>query len=1140
LQLAEEGRKYYEEQRAAGVREEDLLLPKQQLRMMMAFDNPKVIIDPRGYDEKKLAPQMLDAINAGHDGIIFKRLSDGGAMDDIYIQLKGNQDKILTIDSAFDPHHIPRKDENGNTLKTGRDLKLSLQPNELNAQGELKGIQLDLTKAYDVFRQEYEQSTGQAWTQEKFMQRAKGWQFFGDENGFVAVRPQRSGFVKLVGMAGDNKSKLRAIQQIKELQLPVWGMVSEDIKNIAVRRGMREPNFFERTALKYALNSAALGDAQILGYNSDGGVRLKYPDIGEVTKYMIGSPEYYQKLRSQFGEQVKNKIGFQPDEPTQGGRTYDPKSKEFRTRFIGKWAEENPDRLKGYNIEFIDRGGSGGYRNPNAQNVRIRMQDNSKKGSTIDVGHITAQIDHRGKTGEGIATISSNIAPEYRGNKLSYALYSEMAERLRSMGVKYVDGQIVNPEGIPIRVREKIIGNTLMLGADGSYAKARPISQEQGKKIIQRRQARGGEFDGIDVVNELDFNARYQPTDYQGGDDYYKPKKNIFESKDDRGLLVRRISVGNDELTGNPEARGSKTNPDYVGWEDIGHYPQTEDTREGNRWEAQNSGLWYWKNDKGIKTKNPMWESDNPSFTHAEWFDKSFQYEDDKPTIYGRYEKPKYDKKGNLTEKGRISISSNYRGEVKNMADANFYKETVANTLGVPVDHIDAYLFGASDKVKSQMGYGLKDQLAIKFQPTEGINAPVNKENRSFILKTIKKNANSLRAFEEGQKHPLERSQNYITVDNINPELLRGEAVVMHSPDNAGVEPVQIGRFTVNPRGGVRYPSENPTQGWAGVKAGLGKQINDNGNRNADKGYGWASAVGLIKGENSKMKGTHIGLEVFLRNLQNLTDNKVLTESQTIKILKNGLGDIGDTNLSLDTIVDGILAKSAKHEGKYTIDGRRVAIEKMTEAGKSASLWSYLKTGQRNIEPYIKGFSSEGITTGNDFKKALLEPMYEAVSDPLTRHAKVGEVYGYLVFRSEVEEPKSNIHPSYKYSVQPVKGGSPVQLDILSTPMDAKTAFKNRITAGEVSPLPATEEGFKVSTGQKHIPTMRGTFQPAEYTQFKTEQSATGRIMRNAKGYVITMANNKFRVYNPTKVLLGVYGSEEESMKRIYREIPKR
>jgi len=226
--------------------------------------------------------------------------------------------------------------------------------------------------------------------------------------------------------------------------------------------------------------------------------------------YLFGAKDEVKAQRG-YGAKDNLPIKFKPTEAGEGGRVYDPKSKEFRTKFIGKWAEENPDRLKGYNIEFIDRGGIGGYRNPDAQNVRIRLQDNSKKGKTIDVGHITAQINHRGRTGEGTATISTRIDEAYRGNKLSYALYSEMAERLRSMGIKYVDGQIVNPEGIPIKVREKIIGETLMIGADGSYAKARPISQAQGAKIIQRRQAAGGEYDGIDVVNKLDKNSRYKP-----------------------------------------------------------------------------------------------------------------------------------------------------------------------------------------------------------------------------------------------------------------------------------------------------------------------------------------------------------------------------------------------------------------------------------------------------------------------------------------------------------------------------------------------------------------------------------------------------------------------------------------------------
>ena len=682
-----------------------------------------------------------------------------------------------------------------------------------------------------------------------------------------------------------------------------------------------------------------------------------------------------EEVKNAFGLSKKDElpVKFQPAEgEMEGGRTYDFNSPKFKSSFIGKYAEENPERLQNKNLEFVKRR-DGSY--------RITMTDNS--GATKKIGHITADLDMSVK-GEGIAVISSNIDKKFRGNKLANVLYSEMAERLRAMGVKYVDGTIVNPEGIPVQVRNSVIGQTYYKGSN------KPALREDAAKKIQAIQSIYPSK-GIEVYNELDFNARYQPAEgtdwsteqaikarenqpmklwsypdtanfkkwterlkfisneedanksvsydkgfvttvykgvnkrtfdrfsersvvdpnerslktdpnffiadktaadvyagkdldvenlnedakkaaskgqsdmyyikskkpanllsahqlqqknyklfeavnefwkknikedghdvldprssidrflleiamgdwlsprgdtnrrlkeswrmdnwidfhehllskgydsivifdnsvskkaptiivpqetasvkassnygnfsktdtrinfqpaegsrYEGGDDYWKPKKNIFESRDEQGLLVRRISVGNEEITGNPDAVGSKTNPDYVGWEDIGHYPQAGETMADNIWEAKNSGLWYWKDDKGIKTKNPMAEMDRPDFTHSEWFDKAFKYEDDKPTIYGRYEKPKYDKKGKLIEKGRISISSNYRGEIKDMADANFYKETVASSLGVSADHIDAYLFGASDKVKASMGYGLKDQLAIKFQPAEG------------------------------------------------------------------------------------------------------------------------------------------------------------------------------------------------------------------------------------------------------------------------------------------------------------------------------------------------------------------------------------------------------------------------------------
>jgi hypothetical protein len=985
-----------------------------QTRSLFRMDNPLVVEGRKEYKEYFLKDKIRPALAAGHDGIVFREMRDGGNFDNIYIIFKdGLKDNQLGLDTSFDDVAVPRgNDENGEKVRYGKDLGLAFQPDDIDAPKQLQGIKMDMTKAYDVFRQEYEESTGQSWTQDKFMQRAKNWQFFGDENGFVAVRPQRSGFIKLVGMAGDNKSKLRGIQQLQEQKLPVWGMVSKDIKDIAVKRGMREPNMIERPLLKMAISNASLGDAEILGYTSDNGIRIRYPDVGEVTKYMIGSPEYYQKLRSQFGEQIKNKIGFQPDE---GGRVYDQNSREFKTGFIGKWAEKTPERLKDYDLEFIDRGTKYG-----THNVRIRLQDNSVKGETADVGHITADIDPKTK----VASLSSNIGVKYRGNKLSYALYSEMAERLRSMGVEKVDGTIINPDGVPIKVREKIIGNTRVLNSDGSSGV--PVDYKQGARIIQRKQAEGLAWDGLDVVNELDPNARYQPTEgeqgnnrarydideailgklkgkfkergtkslltakdmlefivenkghmsplaerlllsldekglgalvgqqttvlgynqkgskgwknsnyqpsanrinlilerniekrkrnnfdsyeelvmeeiihaltmpkipdpiahastieatvknvdsflrkketyikqfnkdfgfemgftedwftiaeaykiahkhfvsglnpdgskidiyqnhnvkyrlsdiaefmvgvtqdkhlqkilagvkvekspkplltklfeaikriwgfddssmdswlsktsqateniinrkqtdrdntsgryplrsesynsakprfkpaeYQGGDDYYKPKKNIFESKDGQGLLVRKSGIKTEE--------GFKSNSEFVDWFDIGHFNQGRATAELNKWERQNSGLWLMDEKTGIEAVNPFAEFDSPDFTHNQWIPQRYPSNPKKSPPLGRYENPRYGKNGELIERGKISINSPSKKPIESMAEARKIKSDLAKKLGFKEDDFDAYLFNANPEVKQSMGFGAKDQLAIKFQPAEG------------------------------------------------------------------------------------------------------------------------------------------------------------------------------------------------------------------------------------------------------------------------------------------------------------------------------------------------------------------------------------------------------------------------------------
>ena len=169
-------------------------------------------------------------------------------------------------------------------------------------------VQIPLDAAYEIFKNEYDKSTGASWSYDKFMGRARNWEFYGDEKGYVAIRRQRSGLVKLVGMAGDNRSKLKGINDLISMKMPLWGMVSKDIKDIAVRRGMREPNFLERQVLKRSIPPEVLGGAEILEYQKDGGIKLQYPDVGVVVKYLVGTPEYYAKLRTMLGDKVKEKI----------------------------------------------------------------------------------------------------------------------------------------------------------------------------------------------------------------------------------------------------------------------------------------------------------------------------------------------------------------------------------------------------------------------------------------------------------------------------------------------------------------------------------------------------------------------------------------------------------------------------------------------------------------------------------------------------------------------------------------------------------------------------------------------------------------------------------------------------------------
>ena len=99
---------------------------------------------------------------------------------------------------------------------------------------------------FNVFTQSYVKATGTSWDERKFYSRAGEWLFFGDPTGFITLRPQKSGYYKLTGVAGSPKAIMRAMQELVSTNYPIWGMLTQDLANMLTKRfGFRMPNRLE-------------------------------------------------------------------------------------------------------------------------------------------------------------------------------------------------------------------------------------------------------------------------------------------------------------------------------------------------------------------------------------------------------------------------------------------------------------------------------------------------------------------------------------------------------------------------------------------------------------------------------------------------------------------------------------------------------------------------------------------------------------------------------------------------------------------------------------------------------------------------------------------------------------------------------
>lgn len=148
------------------------------------------------------------------------------------------------------------------------------------------------------FRKSYEAQTGSSWAEDKIVDRARNWTFYGDEDGYLAVRVQASGMKKMVAVAGDPKSVLKGMKELQAEGGPIWGAVSGELATMAKKRGMIVPHLIPGGAALVKAMAAAIPSSVFGGVkptvNDNGGVVLDYEDVGSTVKYFVGNKDYFQ------------------------------------------------------------------------------------------------------------------------------------------------------------------------------------------------------------------------------------------------------------------------------------------------------------------------------------------------------------------------------------------------------------------------------------------------------------------------------------------------------------------------------------------------------------------------------------------------------------------------------------------------------------------------------------------------------------------------------------------------------------------------------------------------------------------------------------------------------------------------------
>ena len=236
-------------------------------------------------------------------------------------------------------------------------------------------------------------------------------------------------------------------------------------------------------------------------------------------------------------EGLSDSTRMMPSEGEYGGKYTES---ELKRKFIGKYAQENPDLADNIRLEFKE---DYGYADEEAEIGYGRKIIQLKRMGEI-VGQIKFNLEDdrffksndetiRGKF---VKDISVNVNPEYRGQGYQHLLYSEMFERARDLGAIAFRQEVENSQGLPLKSTNKIVGKDksviwtltspeLLEPTQANFDKTMKNAPILGKKGAGLKGF--SDVPSVSHFGELDPNARYMPSEgEQGGRTYSEEQFN--------------------------------------------------------------------------------------------------------------------------------------------------------------------------------------------------------------------------------------------------------------------------------------------------------------------------------------------------------------------------------------------------------------------------------------------------------------------------------------------------------------------------------------------------------------------------------------------------------------------------------------